>query len=134
LRPAIEERAAAWNLTGRITLLGEIRHDQIAGHMKRADVLCLSSLREGYPNVLLEALACGLPIVATNVGGVPEIVTDGSLGILVPLGQPAELAQALDAALGRQWDRAVLRQAVRGRSWQQGAAEMAESIARSIGH
>ena len=132
LKFAIEERAAAWNISDRVTLVGEVRHDQIAQHMKRADVLCLPSLREGYPNVLLEALACGLPIVATNVGGVPEIVTDESLGILVPPGRPAELAHALHEALGRQWDRRALQQAVHGRSWGVSAADMLDFITRSI--
>jgi glycosyltransferase involved in cell wall biosynthesis len=132
LREKIEELSAEWKIADRVTLVGEVRHDQIAQHMKEADVLCLPSLREGYPNVLLESLACGLPIVATNVGGVPEIVTDGSLGILVPIRRPAELAQALGTALDRQWDREALRQAVRGRSWDEVAAEILSFIERTI--
>jgi glycosyltransferase involved in cell wall biosynthesis len=132
LRPRIEELAAAWNIADRLTLVGEVPHDQIAQHMRQADVLCLSSVREGYPNVLLEALACGLPIVATNVGGVPEIVTDENVGILVPTGQPRELAQALDTALRKQWDRQSLQQVVRGRSWHDVAREMLDFVERTI--
>jgi teichuronic acid biosynthesis glycosyltransferase TuaC len=132
LRPRIEELAAAWNIADRVTLVGEVRHDQIAEHMRQADVLCLPSLREGYPNVLLEALACGLPIVATNVGGVPEIVTDGSRGILVPSGQPDVMAQALDTALSRRWDRESLRQAVSGRSWHEVAREMLDFMQPAV--
>jgi len=132
LRSRIAKRAAAWNIADRVTLVGEVRHDQIAEHMRQADVLCLPSLREGHPNVLLEALACGLPIVATDVGGVPEIITDETRGILVPLGRPDALAQALDAALSKQWDRESLRQAVRGRSWDDVAREMLDFVEQSI--
>jgi glycosyltransferase involved in cell wall biosynthesis len=132
LRPRIEELATAWKIADRVALVGEVRHDQIAQHMRQADVLCLPSLREGYPNVLLEALACGLPIVATNVGGVPEIVSDERLGILVPTGQPGELAQALDTALCRNWDRHAMREAVRGRSWHDVASEILDFMERNI--
>ena len=117
LRRQLEALTADWGIRDRVVFAGEVRHDQVAAHMKRADVLCLTSLEEGCPNVLLEALACGLPVVATNVGGVPEIVTSDRLGLVVPLGQPAELAAALETALDRRWDRQALHQAVSGRSW-----------------
>lgn len=128
LRAKIEALAAEWKIADRVALVGEVRHDLIAEHMKQADVLCLPSLREGYPNVLVEALACGLPIVATNVGGVPEIVTDDSRGILVPVGRPDLLAQALAVALERPWDHAELRRAGRLRSWHDVARETLDFI------
>jgi len=131
LRKKLEELAEEWHIKDRVSFVGEIRHDRVAGYMRQADVLCLTSLREGYPNVLLEALACGLPVVATSVGGVPEIVTDEDLGILVPLGQPAELAAALEKALEKPWDRQTLRQAVKGRSWRDAGREMLAFIEAS---
>lgn len=133
LRGRIEELAAGWGIGDRVILAGEVRHDRVAEHMMQADVLCLPSLREGYPNVLVEALACGLPIVATNVGGVPEIVTDGSRGLLVPPGRPGELAAALDIALDRPWDREALRRAGRARSWDDVAREILEFIGPAVG-
>jgi glycosyltransferase involved in cell wall biosynthesis len=60
-----------------------------------ADVMVLPSLTEGSPNVLLEAMACGVPSVATNVGGVPEIVSDGKEALLVPARDPVRLAAAI---------------------------------------
>ena len=64
-----------------------------------ADVFVLPSLSEGSPNALLEAMACGLPIVATRVGGVPEIAVDGETALLVPPEDPVALARAIDRLL-----------------------------------
>jgi glycosyltransferase involved in cell wall biosynthesis len=132
LRTKVEESAAAWNIADRITLVGEVRHEQVFQHMRRADVLCLPSLTEGYPNVLLEALACGIPVVATDVGGVREIITGPDLGIVVPPGRPEDLARALDDALSRPWDRQILRKAVSGRSWRDVARETLEFMEHAI--
>jgi glycosyltransferase involved in cell wall biosynthesis len=63
--------------------------------MAAADILVLPSLSEGRPNVVLEAHACGLPVVATNVGGTPELLEDGVNGLLVPVGDSDALAGAL---------------------------------------
>ena len=76
LRPDLERQSRTWNIADRVSMAGEIHHNAVPEYMIRADVLCLPSHREGYPNVVLEALACGLPVVATNVGGVPEIIND----------------------------------------------------------
>jgi len=76
------------------------------------DVFALASLTEGISLTLIEAAAAGLPIVATRVGGNPEIVVDGETGMLVPPGAPETLAGALEAAAVRE-DRAEM--GLRGR-------------------
>jgi glycosyltransferase involved in cell wall biosynthesis len=67
--------------------------------MQSADVLCVPSNDEGVPNVLLEAFACGLPAVATRVGGIPEVLDQSSLGVLVEPDDATQLADALGEVL-----------------------------------
>jgi glycosyltransferase involved in cell wall biosynthesis len=71
--------------------------NDIAALMQAFDVFALSSIAEGTPVTLLEAMACGLPVVSTRVGGIPDLVTDGVNGRLVPARAPAALADALAA-------------------------------------
>lgn len=84
--------------------IGARPHEQVPLWMNASDVLCLPSLNEGLPNVALEAMACGLPVVASRVGGVPEIVRDGVNGFLVAPSDPQALAEALQRALATKWD------------------------------
>jgi glycosyltransferase involved in cell wall biosynthesis len=103
-RPAVEAEIRAAGLEGVVELAGE-RHD-VPRLLADADVCVLSSRSEGAPLSVLEAMAAGLPVVASAVGGVPEIVADGDTGLLVPPGDAAALAAALerllaDAALRR---------------------------------
>lgn len=93
MRAALEEQAVRLGLGDCVRFLG-LRHDVIA-LMAGADALVLSSLWEGLPGAVLEAMAAGLPVVATAVGGTPELVVDGVTGFLVPPGDPAALAGAV---------------------------------------
>lgn len=104
-----------------IQLAGRQTSAQIAQWMAAANVFCLPSYSEGCPNAVVEALACGCPVVATNVGGIPDLVEDSS-GILVPARDSAALAAALDQALSRSWDRAAIARQNR-RSWADAAEE-----------
>jgi glycosyltransferase involved in cell wall biosynthesis len=92
--------------------------------LSAADVFCLASYTEGWPNVVNEALACGAPVVATHVGGVPSMVTSERYGFLVPPRDPNALRDALREALKRTWDRASISDWGRSRSWQQVAREV----------
>lgn len=81
------------DLGSAVSFLG-FRQD-VTALMNMSDVLVLSSLREGLPNVILEALALAKPVVATRAGGIPEIIRDGETGLLVPPEEPEQLAEAL---------------------------------------
>lgn len=93
LRPRVEARLAALGLAHAVEIVtgcGEVRP-----HLARADVFALASRREGSPNAILEAMACGLPVVASRTGGIPDVVDHGRTGLLTTPEDPADLARAL---------------------------------------
>jgi glycosyltransferase involved in cell wall biosynthesis len=96
-RPAVEAEIRAASLLEHVELAGERR--DVRRLLEDADVFVLSSRSEGAPLSILEAMAAGLPVVATAVGGIPEIVDDGTTGLLVPPGDAAALAAALERLL-----------------------------------
>ena len=121
-RPLIESAIRA-NNAAYIHALPACAFDDVAVWMAAADLVTLPSYMEGCPNVILEALASGRPVVATNVGGIPEILY-GECGELVPPRDSAALAHALASVLDRSWDASVI--SARGsRSWETVAAESA---------
>lgn len=93
LRKELERLTFSLGIDGAISFLGYQR--EVAALMSISDVLVLSSLKEGFGNVLIEAMALAKPVVATRVGGVPEIVRNGETGVLVPPKAPERLAEAL---------------------------------------
>jgi glycosyltransferase involved in cell wall biosynthesis len=93
-------------LTGRVSVHGRVSSARLAAHYAAADAFVLSSSHEGYGIVLAEAIAAGLPIVATRVGAVPEVVRDGQETELVPFGDLAALAKALQRLAGDSTERA----------------------------
>jgi glycosyltransferase involved in cell wall biosynthesis len=104
-----------------IQLAGAQDPTAVARWMCAADVVTLPSYSEGHPNVLVEALACGRPVVATPVGGIPEVV-DAESGILVPTHDAEALAAGLTQALNRPWDHAALARRF-SRDWHQVAQD-----------
>lgn len=126
---------AAGNGDARRGLLiapGALPLERVALYLGAADVFTLPSHREGTPNVVLEALASGRPVVATRVGGIPDVLTDGVTGILVPPRSAEDLARALRAALDRTWDVDAL-VASAPPSWEQSAARLHRLLALAAG-
>ncbi|HSG28816.1 MAG TPA: glycosyltransferase, partial [Candidatus Krumholzibacterium sp.] len=103
-RSHLEELAGCGKLAGRVSFRGNVTLDEMALWMNASDFLCLPSLHEGTPNVILESMACGTPVIASDTGGIPEIVTENS-GILFECGDHRSLLDALRAGCGREWDR-----------------------------
>jgi glycosyltransferase involved in cell wall biosynthesis len=102
LEQATRERCAASGLDGAVRFDGALAHEDVARRVAASDVAVLATVpsrsgkREGIPNVLKEAMACELPVVASASGGIPELVEDGVSGFLLPPGDAAALAAALE--------------------------------------
>ncbi len=91
----------------RLIFLGDVPNRQVAGYMQQADAFVLNSTYEGLPHVVLEAMAAGIPVIATDAGGTGEVVEHGATGLLIPVGDAAALKSAVqrlwsEPALGRQ--------------------------------
>jgi glycosyltransferase involved in cell wall biosynthesis len=113
LREPLRRQIAAAGLEGRFVLAGF--RDDLDRLLPFVDVLAVSSLTEGLPNVILEAMAAAVPVVATAVGGVPELVEDGATGYLAPPADAAALAERLGRLLHSDTDRQAFGQAGRRR-------------------
>jgi len=112
----LRARIRQLSLDKHIYFMGRRSHTEIPLWISAADVFCLPSRREGCPNVVLEALASGRPVVASAVGGVPELINPNT-GILVPSDDPVAMAQGLRTALERDWNPTDLRNSVESLSW-----------------
>jgi teichuronic acid biosynthesis glycosyltransferase TuaC len=112
----------------RVRFAGQVPQDALAELMAAADVFCLASSREGWPNVVQEALACGTPVVATDVGAVPEMIPSDDYGYIVPAGDESRLRTALQAALDRTWDRGRIAALGQSRSWELVGRQVLEEL------
>ncbi len=127
LDATLRERVRALDLQTQVRFCGRRSHAEITDWISACDVLCLPSFREGCPNVVLEALASGRPVVASEVGGIPELLAADN-GFLVPPGDPAALARGLQTALGRAWSPEALRATVECLSWDQFGATLLTAL------
>lgn len=113
----LRAQVAALELQDRVHFLGAWPPDRLKVPLSAADVFVLATGYEGWANVFLEAMSCGLPVVTTRVGGNAEVVCAPSLGALVDLGDRAALTSALDEALSCPWDRQRVMQYAQANSW-----------------
>lgn len=97
LRPRLEERARALGIGDQVRFLG--RRDDVPSILVRCDMVVHPSWAEGFPNAVLEAMCAARPVVATRVGGIPEVMRDGVHGLLVEPRQPIALADAIQRLL-----------------------------------
>ena len=124
-RPHLEQRIQARRLGNHVKLVGARPHAELFQWYSAADLFCLASSREGWPNVLLEAMACGCPVIATAVSGIPEIVVNSRLGTLVDR-TPEAFSRAIDDALQRTWDETAIVAHARAHSWDRVARRLLE--------
>lgn len=119
-------------LADRVDFLGWIKPPALAEYMSAADVFCLASMTEGWPNVVHEAMSCGAPVVATRVGAVPEMIPSERYGIVIPSNDVNALTGALAQALERPWDREEIAALGQSRSWPCVAKEVGQVMRQII--
>jgi glycosyltransferase involved in cell wall biosynthesis len=110
---SLRQEVGRRGLAGRVRFTAHLPQQLLATRMREAAVLALPSLSEGLPRVVLEAMAAGCPVVATRVGGIPEVIEDGRTGLLVPPGDEGSLSDALRRLLARPEDAAAMGQRAR---------------------
>ena len=128
LAEPLKARAEALGVADRIGFAGRVLPTAVPDQMTACDVFCLPSREEGCPNVVLEALASGKPVVASRTGGIPELIREDN-GILVTPEDPDDLARGMIRAVKRAWDPEALRRTVPSLSWN----DVGDTYARLIG-
>jgi glycosyltransferase involved in cell wall biosynthesis len=128
MRPGLEEQACKLGLGDRITFAGYL--EDVPSVLAGLDIFVLPSLNEGMGRVLVMAMALGKPIVATRVGGVPELLGDGEAGMLVPPGNPAAIAAAVNTLLADPPRARALGEAGRRRAPRYSAEAMISALAK----
>ncbi|MFZ1827431.1 MAG: glycosyltransferase [Candidatus Competibacteraceae bacterium] len=112
------QQALELGLEHRVHFMGAIPPDRLSMLYSAADVFVLATRYEGWANVFLEAMACGLPVVSTQVGGNAQVVTSERVGLLVPFDDPEALETALIRGLDHPWDRAAIRAYAEANGWE----------------
>jgi glycosyltransferase involved in cell wall biosynthesis len=124
----IREQVRARGLSACVRVEVARPHDEMPYWMAAADLFCLATRREGWCNAMMEALACGLPVITTRVGGNPEVVRDGTDGFLVPFFDSAAFADAISRGFDHGWNRTAIAQRASARDWDRVAAEVLSEL------
>lgn len=117
IREKLESQVQQLNLQNHVRFLGALSTEELKVPLSAADVFVLATANEGWANVFLEAMACGLPVITTDVGGNQEVVNSDELGTIVPFGKPEALQIALTNAIERQWDNAAILSYAKENTW-----------------
>ena len=130
VRVRLEKQAQRYG--HRVTIAGARPHDEVPWWMAASDVVALASWNEGTPNVLLEALRCGRRVVATDVGGIPDLIHNATRGIVVPARNIDALAKGLANGLSADYDPETVASDMGIRGWDECAREMLEIIGEAV--
>ena len=117
IRERLEQQVKTLKLEKNVRFLGAYPSEQLKLPLSAADLFVLATANEGWANVFLEAMACGLPVITTEVGGNKEVVNNPGLGTVVPFGDSAALLAALLQGLETVWDRPSIIQYARENAW-----------------
>jgi len=104
-------------IESHVSFVGQVPHDEISAWFQKSGIFCLSSLREGNPNVVLEALASGLPVASTPAGGVPELIFENINGAMASDFSVESLIAAIRKVLAKEWSPEKIRETISDRNW-----------------
>lgn len=120
----LREQVAELKLEHVVRFLGNLPPDDVRWPLSAANVFVLAASSVGWANVFLEAMACGLPVVTTNVGGNAEVARRPELGTIVEFGNDLQLSKAIDDALNKEWDRNTIMAYAGANAWDKVTAEL----------
>lgn len=120
----LQAQVQEYHLESVVRFEGQQTPEKLPWYYSAADLFVLATANEGWPNVIVESLACGTPVVATDVGGVKEIITHDYLGFTVPFGDSVALYCAMEKGLKKKWDRDRITAYGQNRSWENVADEV----------
>lgn len=125
--PRLRNLVTTKNLADRIHFIGNVSQPGLVQWYNAADIFCLPSLREGIPNVILEALACGTPVVATDISNNSDIINEAN-GFLVQPENAVQLAEAIEKAISKNWNRKIISESVANFRWKKNRSEYLKLI------
>lgn len=128
----LRQQVQSAGLQARVRFIEHVAQTELADFYSAADVTILASSREGMPNVVLESMACGTPVVATDVGGTSEVITSPSAGVLVEERTAAAIVAGVKLVLGRQLTRDATREYCRQFGWDDPIAQQVQLLERII--
>lgn len=130
----LRAQVAESGLEKHVTFSGPMESGALKNPLSAADVFVLATRNEGWANVFLEAMACGLPVITTDVGGNAEVVCKPELGAIVPFGDQTALEQAISAALERKWERGKIIAYAEENAWDSRIAQLVEAFREIARH
>jgi teichuronic acid biosynthesis glycosyltransferase TuaC len=130
----LKKLAVAEGVASNVHFCGQQLPENLKWYYGAADVFALATAHEGWANVFLEAMACGLPVVTTLVGGNKQVVCSDTLGILTPFWNSEEFYHALKKALRQNWDREAIVQYAQSNSWDQRVQQLLKVYDRTVRH
>jgi len=133
IRETLEQQVKTLKLENHVRFLGALSSEQLKKPLSAADIFVLSTSNEGWANVFLEALGCGLPVVTTDVGGNKEVISHSDLGIIVPFADRQALAGALLQSLESTWDQEKIIRYAQDNAWDTRVEILVDEFEKIVG-
>jgi teichuronic acid biosynthesis glycosyltransferase TuaC len=131
--PKLRKMVRDLGLESNVLFSGMRPHDELFKWLSASDVFCLATSNEGWANVFLEAMACGLPVVTTRVGGNEEVISSEDYGVLFDLGDEKQMIEAIKSAIVRDWDSDKIISYARANTWDRRVEQLLEEFRELTG-